>query len=97
MPTVDEDLITHLLAISRQAHIEYRQSVARKEAQPGGQLTHVHGDPSAAMRSIQKALDYRQQAHDADPSHSAGAWKAEGPNVVHDSLMDFYREQLSRG
>lgn len=95
---VDEDLITHLLAISRQAHVEYRQNVARKEGQPGGQLTHVHGDPAAALRCVQRALDYRQQAHDADPSHSAGAWQAEPPtHQDHDQLIEFYRGVLSRG
>lgn len=96
MTVVDQDLVAHLLAISRQAHTDYRMNCTRKHAQ-GAELTHVHGDPAAAMRCIQKAYDYRQQAHHADPSHSADAWMSERPTHQHDELVAFYQDLLARG
>ena len=88
--------VSDLLAKSRQAHLEYRQSIPHKASQ-GATLVTREGNPTMAREALQRAHDMRQQAHAEDPTRSDIAWTGEpfGADGV-DLLLEFYSKQLAK-
>jgi hypothetical protein len=79
--------VSDLLQQSREAHQRYRDALPNR-----GSV----GDPGIARASLMQALDYREQADVADPTHTEPAWAAEASTHDHVALLLFYRQQLSR-
>ena len=75
--------VQDLLTRSIQAHTAYRTAVRAR-------------DTSAAKAALEQADTLRQQAHDADPDHTAPVWQATRVTHPHDALLAFYTEQRAK-
>lgn len=84
--------IAQLLADARTAHLRYRGQIPRMERQ-GGVLVQIDGDPQLAGDALHEALRLRTEAHCLDPRKLDPAWADES---LHDALLDFSAEQLTR-
>lgn len=82
--------VAELLSASRAAHAVYRDNAGRVHSD-GSILT--LGDRNRAYQAVQTAADCRQQANDADPTHSDPEWLNDpAPDA---DLSSFYARFLS--
>lgn len=84
--------VAQLLADARTAHDRYRGQKPRMERQ-GGHVVQVAGNPQLAGDALHEALRLRTAAHVLDPQRRDPAWATE---PLHDALIDFAVEQLTR-
>lgn len=76
------------LATSRDAHVRYRSL----------HDTTNNTDAVGMRAAIQEALDHRQAAQFADPSHADDAWQIDifdGKPAAHADLIHFYEHYLA--
>lgn len=87
------DAIADLLQQSKAAHQRYRDNCARHVSNGRGGTMPVEGNPTAARVALEEAAALRQQAHEADPTHSNTAWLQE---PLHSELTAFYAQELAK-
>lgn len=92
---VDAAAVAALLAKSQAAHWRYHQNIPHTTAMPGGPLATSGGNDALAQAALAEAATLRQQAHDLDPDHTAGAWRDEASRFPHAELTQFYAQQLA--
>lgn len=92
---VDAAAVAALLEKSHAAHWRYHQHIPHKVVMPGGMLSTSGGDDAIAQSALAEAAATRQQAHDLDPDHTAGAWRDEAVRFPHTELTTFYAQQLA--
>lgn len=89
---MDAQAIADLLSQSRAAHSAYQFAKQQRRL-------------AEARSQLSLAAETRRDAHAADPDHLAPAWESDaipGDHAtashaeLHDSLTEFYREQLAR-
>lgn len=83
--------VAELLQKSREAHLRYRQVSGKIDKM--GAVSSTPNDEAARL-AIVDALEYRNQAHAADPMRSDPAWAADAAankGVSSESLRQFYR------
>lgn len=85
--------IADLLLAAQAAHLEYRRHLPRM-ASVRGQVTAQAGEAVQARAALELAAKAFREAHEADPTHTDGAW-AMFPSP--DELMKFYEQQLAKG
>lgn len=80
--------VSEHLAASRDAHVRYRSL-----------HDSTNNTDTAGMRAaMQEALDHRQAAQFADPSHNDAAWSIDvfdGKPAAHADLIHFYESYLA--
>lgn len=89
---VDQAFVARTLEAARRAHLLHRQLSPRMVAVPG---SHPIADPGSVVDAEQAAIEaraLRQQAHAADPEHTAPAWRDDPAS--HDDLMAYYAKVL---
>lgn len=80
---VDQEFIATTLAASHVCHLEYRRAVQARNQQ-------------AQKEALSNARDLRLDAHNADPEHTAQAWRDEEAQYPHVELLAFYADQLAK-
>lgn len=90
-PLAETPSVADALAASRRAHINYQSAKPRQT--PSGPTS---GDPVAATDALKVAASNRAYAERQDPSHADGAWRGDPTPTVHDELLEFYLQQLTK-
>lgn len=88
----DAALVASLLQQSTAAHRRYRDASPCMVSNGAGGVVFSSGQPALARAALEQAAGLRQQAQDADPTHTAPAWQQES---LHDALTAFYTQELA--
>lgn len=83
--------VAQLLQQSRSAHDAYRMALPRYNPKTG---QHTPGDAVAATQHLQRALDLRAQAEQADPAGMEPGWTPDA--LIHYDILKFSDQQLQK-